>query len=374
MKKLLLFFAMLLLAAGMHGWGIAQINRVYIDPSRDNRQISSVIYYPVAEKGAWHPRTAFPLIVFGHGWILPVSTYSAIRQEFVSAGWIMAFPTTEGSLFPNHLDFALDLAFVVQSVLQENDQPGSELNGIVAPFSVLMGHSMGGGASVLAATNTVASALVTLAAANTDPSAIAAATQVSLPSLTLAGGSDTITPPAQHQVPIFQNMGSSYKSYVSFSGVGHLGIYTNTLVFAVIQAWLNYTQSGDSMALHYFNTLLEQHLDQGDLEFIHKGYPVLAQDEHQSPPLPRLAALPNPCNPASTIYYSLERDAEVSLELYDLKGRKLRCLFAGRQPRGEHSVWFDGKGGDNRFLGSGIYILRLCQEGQQSISRITLVR
>ncbi|MCB5248016.1 MAG: T9SS type A sorting domain-containing protein [Candidatus Cloacimonetes bacterium] len=358
-------------AALLPAYEIAQLNRSYVDPDRDNRQISTQIYYPVPGSSAGQEREAFPLLVFGHGWILPASTYATLRDQLVSQGWIMAFPTTEGGLFPSHQDFALDLDFVAQSVLAENFQTGSELVGMVTQFSVLMGHSMGGGAAVLAATDTVADALLTLAAADTDPSAIAAAQQVSLPSLTLAGGSDSITPPSQHQLPIFQNLASSYKSYLSFTGVGHLNIYTNPLVIAAILAWLDYAISGDIAALiDYFN-LLEQ--NQGELTQIHSGYPEVAVGEElPGPALACLEVFPNPAASA-TISYSLDKGAEVSLEVFDLRGRRVRSLFGGNQAGGTHSLSWDGRDDERRPLAKGQYLARLRAAGKQSFGRITLL-
>lgn len=315
---------------------------------------------------------AFPLLVFGHGWIMPPSTYSTLRSELVSQGWIMAFPSTEGSLFPSHQDFALDLDFVTQSVLAENFQTGSELNGIVAQFSVLMGHSMGGGAAVLAASDTVADALLTLAAAETTPSAIAAAQQVGIPSLTLAAGSDNITPPAQHQLPIFENLASEYKSYVSFNGLGHLNIYTNPLAINVIKSWLAYVFSGDINALDGYFGLLLQHQD--ELEQVHWGYPVLAVGE-EIPPPPRagLQIFPNPAKADVQISYELELGTEVSLSVYDIRGRLVRKLYEGSQARGNYSLLFDGKDDGQKALGRGFYLARLRAPGWDKVGWITLL-
>ncbi|MGC9361757.1 MAG: hypothetical protein ACP5F3_02405 [Candidatus Syntrophosphaera sp.] len=257
MPKMVLLFVLLLAGTLLGAWEVGELNRTYVDPSRDNRQIPTLVYYPLQPAGS-SAREAFPVIVFGHGWLSAVSTYAWLKDEFVSSGWIMAFPTTEGGLFPSHGDFALDLDFVRGSVLAENDNADSELFGSVAPFSVLMGHSMGGGASVLAASSNAADALVTLAAAETSPSAISAAVQVAIPSLTLSGAEDWVAPPANHQQPIYANLASIYKSYLSFAGIGHSDIYTNVLVFDLICAWLDFARSSGDGELDYYSTLLEQ--------------------------------------------------------------------------------------------------------------------
>ncbi len=371
MLRSLILAAVLSAALPLSAYTVAQTNRTYLDPERDNRQISTQIYYPVdGDEVRIKGREAFPLLVFGHGWLLPVSTYATLRDELVSQGWIVAFPTTEGSLFPDHQDFALDLNCVAQSVLAESFQPGSELYGIVMQFSVLAGHSMGGGAAVLAAADTEADALLTLAAAETDPSAIAAAQQVPVPSLTLAGESDSITPPAQHQLPIFENLASGFKSYISFNGVGHLNIYSNPLALSVIQAWLDYAVDEEISALTAYFDLLEQ--NQGNLAQIHSGYPEVALGEDSQIPVPTgVQVHPNPARVAATISYSLNRSSDVSLDIYDLRGRLVRKMFAGKQAGGTQSLVWDGRDDRQRALGSGVYLFRLRVADSDSLGRVT---
>lgn len=369
MIRILLILSFLAGAASLSAYDVAQINRTYVDPSRDNREIPTQIYYPVLiQQVREGHREAFPLIVFGHGWLLPVSTYATLRDDLVSQGWILAFPTTESGLFPDHLNFALDLEFVAHGVLAENYQDGSELFGQVLQYSVLMGHSMGGGASVLAAANSSCDALVTLAAAETDPSAISNATQVTIPSLTLSGGSDIITPPDQSQIPIFQNLASTYKSYVSFNGVGHLNIYSNTLVLTAIRTWLEYALSGENSALAAWIGWLDQNLD--NLSYINVGYPELAaSDPHAAPVMPRLEIWPNPARSAASLRYRLNQGGRVCLALYDLRGRKLRTLFEGQRPPGPHQLDFATED-----LPSGLYLARLQAGESESRGWLTLLK
>jgi hypothetical protein len=85
-----------------------------------------------------------------------------------------------------------------------------------------MGHSMGGGASFLAAdNNTSIHALIGLAPAETNPSAIAVAPNVQVPSIVFSGSSDGVTPPAQHHIPMYDGVTSTCKSFVSIIGGAH---------------------------------------------------------------------------------------------------------------------------------------------------------
>ncbi len=69
---------------------------------------------------------------------------------------------------------------------------------------------------------------------------------------------------------------------------------------------------------------------------------------------------PNPFNPQTTIRFALPGTAEVSLEVFDLRGRKVRTLL--KQPRvavGEHAAVWDGRDDAGRPVASGIYLSRL---------------
>ena len=87
----------------------------FVDPARNNRQVPAEIYYPAVAAGnnTTLASGAFPVIVFGHGFLMPYSSYAYFRNAMVPDGYFVVFPTTEGTLVPNHLNFGLDLAFLV---------------------------------------------------------------------------------------------------------------------------------------------------------------------------------------------------------------------------------------------------------------------
>ncbi|NNE69689.1 MAG: DUF1929 domain-containing protein [Rhodothermales bacterium] len=66
------------------------------------------------------------------------------------------------------------------------------------------------------------------------------------------------------------------------------------------------------------------------------------------------AAYPNPFNPVTTIGYELPRSVQVSLEVFDISGRRVKLLAEGVQPAGVHRVQFDASR-----LPSGVYFYRL---------------
>lgn len=78
---------------------------------------------------------------------------------------------------------------------------------------------------------------------------------------------------------------------------------------------------------------------------------------------------PNPFNPSTTISYSLDNIANVSLEVYDLMGRKVSTLVQGRQTAGEQTINFDASS-----LASGVYIYRLIAGGQVLTKKMVLLK
>jgi YVTN family beta-propeller protein len=63
---------------------------------------------------------------------------------------------------------------------------------------------------------------------------------------------------------------------------------------------------------------------------------------------------PNPCNPATTIQFTLAKSCDVDLKVYDMLGREVVVLVHEQKVPGEYDVRFDGSG-----LASGVYFYRL---------------
>lgn len=234
MKRLCLLFAALTAGcAAFAQFAVGSTTITFNDPTRSGgfgsgggpgRQIQTEIYYPATAAGT-NVAVAdgeFPVITFGHGFLMVWSAYQNIWQEFVARGYIMAFPRTEGGTFPNHQNFALDLALVNDRMLELNDNPASIFFNKLDGTSALMGYSMGGGcATVAAANNPNITALATLALAETNVSAIGAAANVTVPAVVLSGTSDGVTPPSEHHIPIYNALASDCKHRVNIIGGAH---------------------------------------------------------------------------------------------------------------------------------------------------------
>lgn len=190
------------------------------------RQIETKIYYPATSAGS-NTNVAsgsFPVVVFGHGFAMAWDAYEPVYDSLAGRGFIVALPRTEGSLLPapSHGDFGKDLALVSERMIALNVNAASPFYQKINGRRALGGHSMGGGATYLANQYTTGvNCYFTFAAAETNPSAISAAAGMSAPSLVIAGSFDCVAPPNDNQVPIYNAISSSCKTYVSITGGYH---------------------------------------------------------------------------------------------------------------------------------------------------------
>ena len=79
---------------------------------------------------------------------------------------------------------------------------------------------------------------------------------------------------------------------------------------------------------------------------------------------------PNPFNPNTKIPYNIDRQAEISLDLYDIKGRHIKNLEKGVKEPGAYIEKFNGSN-----LPSGNYIISLkTSDGYNQSRKISLVK
>ena len=72
-----------------------------------------------------------------------------------------------------------------------------------------------------------------------------------------------------------------------------------------------------------------------------------------------LPIIQNPFNPSTTIKFTLEKDSFVSIDIYNLKGKKIKNLLNGENLlSGEHNVVWHGLDKMNRECASGLYFCK----------------
>jgi flagellar hook assembly protein FlgD len=68
---------------------------------------------------------------------------------------------------------------------------------------------------------------------------------------------------------------------------------------------------------------------------------------------------PNPFNPATSISYTLPRNAHVRIAVYNVLGEEVALLIDGQQSAGSHSVIWNGTTDSGHAVPSGIYFYHL---------------
>jgi len=83
---------------------------------------------------------------------------------------------------------------------------------------------------------------------------------------------------------------------------------------------------------------------------------------------------PNPFNPSTTISFSLERSGDVVIDVYNVRGQRVRSLVSGVYEAGVHNVVWDGVSDDGAGVGSGVYFYRMVTGGYSSVRKMLLLK
>ena len=83
----------------------------------------------------------------------------------------------------------------------------------------------------------------------------------------------------------------------------------------------------------------------------------------EEPALPEGIAVlqnyPNPFNPSTTIAFELPQDGFVTLNIYDLTGRRVRKLVQSQHLAGVHSVRWNGTDDTGQQVAAGVYVYQI---------------
>ncbi len=83
---------------------------------------------------------------------------------------------------------------------------------------------------------------------------------------------------------------------------------------------------------------------------------------------------PNPFNPETKISYFLPQASQVSINIYNVLGQRVRRLFEDYQEAGTYSLTWDGRTDDGMQLSSGIYFYRMQAGSFQETKKMTLMK
>ncbi|MFZ5518160.1 MAG: SdrD B-like domain-containing protein [Candidatus Zhuqueibacterota bacterium] len=86
------------------------------------------------------------------------------------------------------------------------------------------------------------------------------------------------------------------------------------------------------------------------------------------------AAYPNPFNGKANIAYFMNHTGNVTIDIYNLMGQKVKSLVSGVQNAGAHTITWDGSNDAGQDLGSGIYLYRMTTDNFKASKRILYLK
>ena len=117
----------------------------------------------------------------------------------------------------------------------------------------------------------------------------------------------------------------------------------------------------------------------GNISGVNFNFPSAVEDEeNQNASRPAEFELsqnyPNPFNPGTAIEYTVQKKAQVNLEIYNLLGQKVKTLLNENQSAGAYHILWDGKNEQSQTVASGVYFYRLKVNGAVQTKRMVLLR
>lgn len=101
---------------------------------------------------------------------------------------------------------------------------------------------------------------------------------------------------------------------------------------------------------------------------------VLVTEEQLIVPNYNLINYPNPFNPTTTISFDLASGSNVSIAVYNVKGKKVKQLVNEQLTTGQHSIMWNGNDSNNKSVGSGFYFYQLTSGKYTETNKMILIK
>jgi hypothetical protein len=108
-----------------------------------------------------------------------------------------------------------------------------------------------------------------------------------------------------------------------------------------------------------------------------QGDEVVVAESHETPFIPAVSALmqnhPNPFNPVTQITYDVAVAGQVTIEIYDVSGHRVRTLVSGPADMGRHVIEWNGQDENGSTVHTGVYFYRMSAPGYVSPAKKMLL-
>jgi len=83
---------------------------------------------------------------------------------------------------------------------------------------------------------------------------------------------------------------------------------------------------------------------------------------------------PNPFNPITTIFYNMIEDGNISIEIFNIKGQKVKTLINEHATAGDYTIVWDGTNYNNKKISSGMYLYKMKSSNYTSTKKMILMK
>jgi hypothetical protein len=131
-----------------------------------------------------------------------------------------------------------------------------------------------------------------------------------------------------------------------------------------IRALLLHVPNGQAVIiLITAKTFLDEVPIRGSLDMVKQGSSTITA-----------AAAPNPFNPETTIFYSVQGSGIVAIRIFSVDGRLIRSLSEEHAAAGTCQVHWNGRDDGGRPVPSGLYFVKVEQDGISSVGKLSVLR
>jgi|GEM_PF-6317906 len=167
------------------------------------------------------------------------------------------------------------------------------------------------------------------------------------------------------------NMTLPSQGYLISDPENHTGSFTMTTLADF--AYLAWFEQKINNAAYYYDTsdwdLLGLYIQKFEPSFV-----ANPETETATALVSQLKNYPNPFNPITKISFALAEPSPIELNIYNLKGQKVKQLISGSYSRGTHLADWDGKDESGSDCSSGVYFYRLKAGEKVYTSRMLMLK
>ncbi len=161
-----------------------------------------------------------------------------------------------------------------------------------------------------------------------------------------------------------------------FSRLNHIvGVYENkpnsTEPIAIFNG-LNYIYNIELMEYEGANYLIT--IEMGNIGLFEYTYVPSSVDDELPKPEVTLSNYPNPFNPETKIVFNLPEEGNVKLEIYNIKGQKVKTLLDCYMSPGRSEMIWNGKDDNGKPVGSGVYFYQLQTPAKSYVKKCMLLK